>query len=506
MNDLTRCPDPDHLITLLYDDEGEASERAALAAHVRGCPTCADVVAALDGTRDTLGAWRAPRPPLGFAAIQPRPPAWRQVLPWGGMAAAAVLTLAAAAGLAGLDIRYDEQGFALRTGWQGAPPPLPARQPRPGPMPTAAQGNAVDPRTAWVARASAGDPPWRADLDLLATHLRAEFEAQTRAAETRLAQVVAAGTPAVTAAPFDEERLVQRLAAPDRAERGATAAEPRAARGGARSRIPDSSSGRPRAVRTGTGARGAAASGSDSHASRSRRRRSRDRPPTPSLRSSLLDCSTAGQAAFAQGPSQAAERRPSPSSRRIGDLDPARVTMLRNRYHVRQMESVLARAVEHAAELMTHRLTTVSPDVMALAGSPRAQGLPDRRVRSVLCGRGATPQRQHDVGTAGASNNHDQRTLTSLQRLADAQTDPVVPCRPRAGHPARCSGRRAPSFRRSPHGETGGLDGTDGHACQPAAAHRRRECPARGVGREQPTRPRARQPRRRPAVESEWRL
>lgn len=213
MNDLTRCPDPDHLITLLYDDEGEASERAALAAHVRGCPTCADVVAALDGTRDTLGAWRAPRPPLGFAAIQPRPPAWRQVLPWGGMAAAAVLTLAAAAGLAGLDIRYDEQGFALRTGWQGAPPPLPARQPRPGPMPTAAQGNAVDPRTAWVARASAGDPPWRADLDLLATHLRAEFEAQTRAAETRLAQVVAAGTPAVTAAPFDEERLVQRLAA-----------------------------------------------------------------------------------------------------------------------------------------------------------------------------------------------------------------------------------------------------------------------------------------------------
>jgi hypothetical protein len=135
---------------------------------------------------------------------------------------------------------------------------------------------------------------------------------------------------------------------------------------------------------------------------------------------------TAGQAAFAQGPSQAAERRPSPSSRRIGDLDPARVTMLRNRYHVRQMESVLVRAVEHAAELMTHRLTTVSPDVMALAGSPRAQGF-------LIDGYGLffaveVPRLSDSMTWAlqVLANSHDQRTLTSLQRLADAQTDPVV--------------------------------------------------------------------------------
>lgn len=125
--------------------------------------------------------------------------------------------------------------------------------------------------------------------------------------------------------------------------------------------------------------------------------------------------------ALAQG-----NRPTSPSPRRLGDLDPARVTMLRNRYHVRQMESVLVRAVEHAAELMTHRLTTVSPDVMALAGSPRAQGF-------LIDGYGLffaveVPRLSDSMTWAlqVLANSHDQRTLTSLQQLADAQTDPVV--------------------------------------------------------------------------------
>lgn len=123
----------------------------------------------------------------------------------------------------------------------------------------------------------------------------------------------------------------------------------------------------------------------------------------------------------------AQESRPTPpSARRLGDLDPARVTMLRNRYHVRQMESVLVRAVEHAAELMTHRLTTVSPDVMALAGSPRAQGF-------LIDGYGLffaveVPRLSDSMTWAlqVLANSHDQRTLTSLQQLADAQTDPIV--------------------------------------------------------------------------------
>lgn len=100
--------------------------------------------------------------------------------------------------------------------------------------------------------------------------------------------------------------------------------------------------------------------------------------------------------------------------------------MLRNRYHVRQIESVLARAVEHAADLMTHRLTAVSPDVMALAGSPRAQGF---RIEGYGFFFAVEVPRLSDSMTWALqvlSNNRDDRTLTSLQRLAEAQSDPSL--------------------------------------------------------------------------------
>lgn len=125
-----------------------------------------------------------------------------------------------------------------------------------------------------------------------------------------------------------------------------------------------------------------------------------------------------------------AHAQPSPPTgqppRRLGDLDPTRVTMLRNRYHVRQMESVLARAVEHAADLMTRRLTTVSPDVMALAGAPSAQGF---RIDSYGFFFAVEVPRLSDSmnwALQVLSNRHDERALSSLQRLAESQTDPVL--------------------------------------------------------------------------------
>ncbi len=138
-----------------------------------------------------------------------------------------------------------------------------------------------------------------------------------------------------------------------------------------------------------------------------------------------LSASTLALPAHAQSadpPSRAAAEGP----RRLGDLDPARVTMLRNRYHVRQMESVLARAVEHAADLMTRRLTTVSPDVMALAGAPSAQGF---RIDSYGFFFAVEVPRLSDSmnwALQVLSNSHDERALASLQRLAEAQTDPVL--------------------------------------------------------------------------------
>lgn len=124
--------------------------------------------------------------------------------------------------------------------------------------------------------------------------------------------------------------------------------------------------------------------------------------------------------------SPAAVSAPQSSARRVGDLDPVRATMLRNRYHVRQMESVLVRAIEHAAEVMSHRLTSVSPDVMALAGAPRAQGF--RIEGHGLFFSVEVPRLSDSMAWAlqVLNTNRDERTLTSLHRLAEAQTDPAI--------------------------------------------------------------------------------
>jgi len=223
MNDEIRCPAPDTLITLLYDDEGDPGERAVLRAHVDACRACADALVVLDRTRDTLGAWPPSRLPLGFAVVSGQPPLWRRIAPWSGMAAAALLTLAGAAGLAQLDIRYDERGFALRTGWSrtgdasASPTTAPAAALAPAAAGAVATRDAApsgDPRTAWVSRAADGEPPWRADFDLLATQLRSEFDARTLDAEDR-ARDAALRVVASSSAPvagFDEERLMRRIA------------------------------------------------------------------------------------------------------------------------------------------------------------------------------------------------------------------------------------------------------------------------------------------------------
>jgi hypothetical protein len=142
-----------------------------------------------------------------------------------------------------------------------------------------------------------------------------------------------------------------------------------------------------------------------------------------------LGCAPVGALAQSAGPatghgrlSASAEATTVPPGR----LSPARVAALRNRYHVRQMESVLERAIEHAAQLMTHRLQTVSPDIMALAGSPRAQGF--RLEGYGLFFAVEVPRLSDSMNWAlrVLGERHDERTLASLRRLADAQTDPSL--------------------------------------------------------------------------------
>lgn len=175
MTDVTPCPDPDALLVLLYDDEGTPHERASLKDHVDRCSRCADLLMSLDAARGVLGAWHAPRLPLGFALVRPGRSPVRSMLWRGSLAAAAVLVLAAAASIARLDIAYDSQGFRLQTGVSGAAERRQASvadsPARPAVSSTPAS---VSTQSNWVGNASAGEPPWRPDLDLLATQIRAD--------------------------------------------------------------------------------------------------------------------------------------------------------------------------------------------------------------------------------------------------------------------------------------------------------------------------------------------
>lgn len=216
MTDATRCPDPADLLVLLYDDEGDPADRTALEAHLDWCPACAEVMRSLDTTRGALGAWHAPRLPLGFAFVRTPERSRTATMLWrGGLAAAAVLVLAAAASLAQLRISYDQSGFSISTGPVQAPRPEGAAQTTVASSP-AATPLASPPAPTWVDAAANADAPWRADIELLATQLRGELarmaEESRRAQPSALAMRVAVPAAAPTAArSMTDEELLRRV-------------------------------------------------------------------------------------------------------------------------------------------------------------------------------------------------------------------------------------------------------------------------------------------------------
>jgi hypothetical protein len=173
----------DTLIAYLYDDI-DAATRAAFEAHVVACATCRDELESLRGVRQKLAAWAPPERqalvnsqqltvdrtvnvPLSTVNPQlstrgswlPDVPAWAQV-------AAAMLILGVAAGIANLDIRYDQNGFAIRTGWSKPIDSL-ALSPSKGEL---AQGRPAASR----ADSTPGDVVSRAELVALEQRLREE--------------------------------------------------------------------------------------------------------------------------------------------------------------------------------------------------------------------------------------------------------------------------------------------------------------------------------------------
>jgi hypothetical protein len=129
------------VVAYLYDDI-EPSARAAFEAHMASCEACRDEVQSLRGVRQQLAEWSAPQPEgvvdsRQFAVDRPRlvvensrdpraaalhhdrssSSSWLPDIPAWAQAAAAVLIVGVAAGIANLDVRYDHNGLSIRTGW-----------------------------------------------------------------------------------------------------------------------------------------------------------------------------------------------------------------------------------------------------------------------------------------------------------------------------------------------------------------------------------------------------
>ena len=152
------------LVAYLYDDL-EPDDRQTFTSHLKRCAVCLAELDELRGVRIDLAQWTPPSP-ARVLTFQPMPaprarmwsalagiPAWTQV-------AAAVLVLGVAAAIANFEIRVDDRGLTVRTGWAAASTP----------------SADADPAGAAAPVGAGTEAPWRADLAALETALRADMQ------------------------------------------------------------------------------------------------------------------------------------------------------------------------------------------------------------------------------------------------------------------------------------------------------------------------------------------
>jgi anti-sigma factor RsiW len=190
MNDSRYCGDPDALMSYLYED-GPADARLAFEAHLRECARCADEVASLRAVREDMTAWTPPDAVLDFRVVRDPGPVsrrwgWMTAMPAWAQLAAASLVVGVAAGLAGLDVEYGKDGFAVRTGWNR---PAEARQ-------AGAAG---------LVPAAGAEAPWRADLAAIQEQMRGEIRRSAAGAAAAPVSTAAAGGRTMS----DEEWLAR---------------------------------------------------------------------------------------------------------------------------------------------------------------------------------------------------------------------------------------------------------------------------------------------------------
>ena len=128
------CDDKPTLVAYLYG-EVDAAMRDRVDAHLATCDRCAAEVTALGDVRAELGLWIPPDAELGFTITRKsdahsaqvlRPARWWSTVPAWAQAAAAVLVIAAGAGIANLQVRSGPDGFSVSTGWTQRAAPLAA--------------------------------------------------------------------------------------------------------------------------------------------------------------------------------------------------------------------------------------------------------------------------------------------------------------------------------------------------------------------------------------------
>lgn len=202
------CSDKETLITYIYG-ECDRETQASVESHMATCASCADEVAEFGGLRATLARWTPPEQSGSFRIVRDeadgsapvrtgtvlRPARWWQApVPVWARAAAAILLVAGAAALANIEVRYDKDGFVVRTGWG-----------RPAAAPQATQAQAAAPAvTPQVVPAAASTAPsseaWRAELASVTRQLREEIRQVSNVQNALSVSAPAQGARGVTVA------------------------------------------------------------------------------------------------------------------------------------------------------------------------------------------------------------------------------------------------------------------------------------------------------------------
>jgi hypothetical protein len=208
------CSDKDALIAYVYG-ECDSRTRDAVELHLTTCPACADEIAGFGMVRQTLGEWSAPERVGNFRLVHDeeveparvlRPARWWQSsMPALARVAAAILLFAGGAALANLEVRYDKDGFMVRTGWNRAVAAPAAAQAAETASPAASVS--VQP----TASSQVDSSPWRIELASLERQLRDEFRAQMAAARASGGAAPLQPVQVSAAGGFDENRFMQRV-------------------------------------------------------------------------------------------------------------------------------------------------------------------------------------------------------------------------------------------------------------------------------------------------------